>query len=199
MKRAVATALKVDILFDSENWKDATAKTLVRRAVMRAAAMLAVSAAELAILLTDDSKMRALNRNWRGVDAPTNVLSFPANGGHVRPSRDQSRNHPHNHLGDIVIAYETVQREARHEHKLFAHHLAHLVVHGFLHLLGYDHESGQDAREMEDAERAILRQLAIPDPYRAGARIRGAGPAKRSDKQAPKQAPRNRARDAQNA
>jgi probable rRNA maturation factor len=189
MKRAAAAALKVDILFDSEHWTDATAKTIVRRAVMQAAAMLAAPPAEIAILLTDDVKMRALNRNWRGVDAPTNVLSFPANGGHVGPSQ------PHNHLGDIVVAYETVRREARHAHKPFAHHLAHLVVHGFLHLLGYDHESGQDAREMEDAERAILRQLAIPDPYRAGARIRGSGPAKRSGKQAPG----NRARNVQNA
>jgi probable rRNA maturation factor len=193
MKRAAAAALKVDILFDSEHWTDATAKTIVRRAVMQAAAMLAAPPAEIAILLTDDVKMRALNRNWRGVDAPTNVLSFPANGGHVGPSQ------PHNHLGDIVVAYETVRREARHAHKPFAHHLAHLVVHGFLHLLGYDHESGQDALEMEDAERAILRQLAIPDPYRAGARIRGSGPAKRSGKQAPKQTPGNRARNAQNA
>jgi len=210
MKRMAAAPLKVDVLFDSEQWKDGAAKTVVRRAVTQAAAMLAAPPAELAVLLTDDSKMRALNRRWRGADAPTNVLSFPANGDPRRLSdqpRNALHNHPHNHLGDIVLAYETVQREARQAHRPFAHHLAHLVVHGFLHLLGYDHDDSQDAREMEDAERAILRQLAIPDPYRTSARIRGARPAKQRGRQAAKQAPKqaskkapsSRARPAQNA
>ena len=205
MKPEVA-ALKVDVLFDSDHWKDVTTKTAIRRAVMRAAAVAPpteFTPTELAILLTDDSKMRALNRDWRGVDAPTNVLSFPSNGVGPRTVHDPPHNHPHDHpnnhsyshLGDIVVAYETVRREAHHAHKPFAHHLAHLVVHGFLHLLGYDHESAQDAREMEDIERAILRQLAIPDPYRARVRVRGAAPAKRNGKQAS----RGRARDVKNA
>ena len=89
-------------------------------------------------MLTDDAAIRALNRDWRGNDTPTNVLSFPA------PTR-QSATGVRHMLGDIVIAYETIAREAAAEGKPFAHHLAHLAVHGFLHLLGYDHETDRDA------------------------------------------------------
>jgi probable rRNA maturation factor len=109
---------------------------------------------ELAIVLTDDSAIRALNRDWRDVDKATNVLAFP------------TKNAAANHLGDIVLAFETIAREARSERKPFAHHLAHLAVHGFLHLVGYDHARPKDALEMERTERKILRRLAIPDPYR---------------------------------
>ena len=76
-------------------------------------------------------------------------------------------------LGDIVLAYETIAREARNESKPFAHHLAHLAVHGFLHLNGYDHERDDDAEAMEELERKILRRLAIADPYRPRARSNG--------------------------
>jgi probable rRNA maturation factor len=154
MNRRAGAALKIDVLVDSDYWKDAdAAKLVVRRAVMHAAAALSTRAAELAIVLTDDAKMRALNRNWRGIDAATNVLSFP------------TKNARRRHIGDIVLAHETVMREARREHKPFADHLAHLAVHGFLHLLGYDHEDDDKARDMEETERAILRRMAIPDPY----------------------------------
>jgi len=155
MTRGAHSALKVDVLIHSDRWHTiGTADAVVRRAVGRAAAALSISPSELAVVLTDDSAMCALNRDWRGIDAPTNVLSFATKnaGGH--------------HLGDIVLAYETIAREARHEHKPFAHHLAHVAVHGFLHLVGYGHDSEKEALAMEDAERAILRQLAIPDPYR---------------------------------
>ncbi len=104
---------------------------------------------ELAIVLTDDSTIRALNRDWRAKDAATNVLSFPAK--EPRDARGTPRL-----LGDIVIAYETTEREARAEHKPFAHHLAHLAVHGFLHLAGYDHEADDEAAAMERLETAIL-------------------------------------------
>ncbi len=151
------SALKIDIMVDSKRWKGAAKmKSVVRRAIAQAAAATRSShGAELAILLTDDSAIRALNRDWRGIDKATNVLSFPADNGGAQP-----------HLGDIVLAYETIAREAKSEHKVFAHHVAHLAVHGFLHLLGYDHERDKDAHEMEQAERDILRQLKIPDPYR---------------------------------
>jgi probable rRNA maturation factor len=168
MKRAAVAALTIDVIVDSEQWKDAgRAKAVVRRAVMQAAIALSTNPTELAIVLTDDRKMRALNRNWRNTDAATNVLSFATKDAGGR------------HLGDIVLAYETVAREARREHKPFAHHLAHLAVHGFLHLLGFDHESDDEARKMEYAERAVLRRLAIPDPYhlRAPARPEHAKPA----------------------
>jgi probable rRNA maturation factor len=130
----------------------------MRRAIATAAATLSTPAAELAIVLTDNAAMRLLNRIWRGVDAATNVLSFPNKsiGGEAAL------------IGDIVLAYETIAAEARQEGKPFAHHLAHLAVHGFLHLLGYDHERERDAAAMERLEREILHRLAIPDPYRRG-------------------------------
>ncbi|HXL65748.1 MAG TPA: rRNA maturation RNase YbeY [Xanthobacteraceae bacterium] len=130
----------------------------MRRAIATAAATLSTPAAELAIVLTDNAAMRLLNRVWRGVDAATNVLSFPNRsvGGETAL------------IGDLVLAYETVAAEARQEGKPFAHHLAHLAVHGFLHLLGYDHERERDAAAMERLEREILHRLAIPDPYRRG-------------------------------
>ena len=109
-------------------------------------------------MLTDDSAIRLLNRNWRGVDAATNVLSFPTG----RTGGDPLL------IGDVVLAYETIAAEARADGKPFAHHVAHLVVHGFLHLLGFDHERKKDAEAMERLERDILQRLAIPDPYRRG-------------------------------
>ncbi len=143
---------------NSKLWKNAkNAETVIRRAIAEAAATLSTPAAELAIVLTDDSAIRLLNRTWRGVDAATNVLSFPT--GRTGGNRLL--------IGDIVLAYETVAAEALAEGKPFAHHLAHLAVHGFLHLLGYDHERKKDADAMERLERDILQRLAIPDPYRA--------------------------------
>jgi probable rRNA maturation factor len=172
--------LTIDVLVASDRWKKgatnsidksnaakaaaaktttASAKAIVRRAVTRAAAAVrSPGKAELAVVLTDDASIRLLNRDWRGVDAATNVLSFPTKAANGKTTAA--------HLGDIVLAFETIAREARGEGKPFAHHLAHLAVHGFLHLVGYDHERDKDAQIMEDAERAILRQLAIPDPYR---------------------------------
>jgi len=97
-----------------------------------------------------------LNRRWRGVDKPTNVLSFPAAAAPSTAPR---------YLGDIAISYETTIREAQAQARPFAHHLAHLAVHGFLHLLGYDHQSDAAAEEMEDLERKILARLGMPDPY----------------------------------
>ena len=154
--RKARTAPKIDVLVQSELWKNtADAEPVIRRAIAKAAAVLSTRKAELAIVLTDDSAIRQLNRAWRGVDAATNVLSFPAG----RSGGDPSL------IGDIVLAYETIASEARAEGKPFAHHLAHLAVHGFLHLLGYDHERKADAETMERLERDILRRLAIPDPY----------------------------------
>jgi probable rRNA maturation factor len=111
-------------------------------------------------VLTHDSAIRKLNRTWRGKDEPTNVLAFPA--------RQQTS--PQGSLGDIVIAYETLAREAKAEGKLFSHHLAHLAVHGFLHLCGYDHETDRQAAAMERLEIAVLARLRIPNPYVAHAR-----------------------------
>jgi len=148
----------VEVIVQSPRWnKRPRAAALARRAI-RAAAPRAVRTCELAVVLTDDKAIRALNRRWRGKNKPTNVLSFPGLT-HAAPHRSV--------LGDIVIAYETTAREARTEKKPFDHHLVHLVVHGFLHLLGYDHESNGEAEEMERLERRILARLDVPDPYAA--------------------------------
>jgi probable rRNA maturation factor len=152
-------SVKIDIRVESDLWKrKPDIKTVARRAIVKAATMVALPKCELSVLLTDDPTIRTINADWRGVNAPTNVLSFPAPGGGERPF-----------IGDIVLAYETIAAEARAERKPFAHHFAHLAVHGFLHLLGYDHIRKKDAEIMEDAERGILRQLRIPDPYRGQA------------------------------
>jgi probable rRNA maturation factor len=172
MMRAARPVLKVDVLVESDLWQSArSAKATVRRAVVRAAAMLSTSPTELAIVLTDDSTIRALNHDWRGVDATTNVLSFA------------TKNAGGRHLGDIVLAYETIAREARRERKPLTHHLAHLAVHGFLHLLGYDHDNEEEALAMEGTERAILWQLAIPDPYCERGRNNVRHPARQPAKQ----------------
>jgi probable rRNA maturation factor len=151
-------ALAVDIVVESPLWKAQRGADAMLRRALAAAGALVPSDGELAVVLTDDAAIRALNRDWRGKDAATNVLSFPAK--EARPDRRAPRL-----LGDIVIAFETVAREAAAEGKPFMHHLAHLAVHGFLHLVGYDHEANGDADAMERLEIAILARLDVPDPY----------------------------------
>jgi probable rRNA maturation factor len=164
--RARSGALTVEVIVQSDVWRrEPEAKKAVRRAVRAAAdsMRLRAGAYEICVALADNAAVRALNREWRGKDAPTNVLSFPA------PSTPGAAAAS---LGDIVIAYETVAREAKAERKPFLHHLSHLAVHGFLHLLGQDHQDEAEAAEMEAAERAILARLDIPDPYRPPLRAR---------------------------
>ena len=158
---------RIEVVIASPLWrKKPQSASLIRKAISEAAKTGSkprsksgsTSHAELAILLTDDSAIRALNREWRKLDVPTNVLSFPAK--IARASRDLPR-----HLGDIVIAYETTAREAAAERKPFGHHLVHLAVHGYLHLLGYDHATDRKANKMERLEVDILARLGVPDPY----------------------------------
>jgi probable rRNA maturation factor len=151
-------ATAIDIVIDSDLWKThPEAEDAIRRAIAEATHVLAKGDAEVAVVLTDDTAIRALNKRWRGIDKPTNVLSFPAQ---AMSGGDEPA-----HLGDIVIACETVAAEAAGEGKKFAHHLAHLAVHGYLHLLGHDHESDHDADAMERLETQILSSIGIPDPY----------------------------------
>lgn len=162
-----AAAPEIDIQVQSPRWdaEPAAAET-VRAAIAAAARHCAAQNAvqssvfgEVSVVLTDDEAIRALNRDWRQIDKPTNVLSFPA----AAPASGV----PEPLLGDIVIAYETVARESVDERKPFLHHLAHLAVHGFLHLMGYDHQTDSQADAMEGLERDILAGLDIADPYRA--------------------------------
>jgi probable rRNA maturation factor len=144
----------IDIVVESPLWRDQpNAAAVLRRAIGEAAEMTgATQARELPIMLCDDEAMRELNDRWRGRPEPTNVLSFPAADGSET-------------LGDIAIAYQTTAREAAAEGKPFADHLAHLGVHGFLHLVGYDHQSDVEAAAMERLEVAILARLGVPNPY----------------------------------
>ena len=158
--RGQETAISIDVLIRSPKWKAVPrAAAIVRKAIWNAAIAASTPRAELAIVLTHDSAIHALNRDWRGQDKPTNVLSFPA----VQPRGRKRANA--GSLGDVVIAYETAAREAKSERKPLKDHLAHLAVHGFLHLAGYDHETGRDAKRMETLEVEILAGLGVPDPY----------------------------------
>jgi probable rRNA maturation factor len=153
-----------EVLVVADCWQaEPDAEAVIQRAIATAAEFVTadVGETELAIMLTDDTGIRTLNRNWRGIDKPTNVLSFPA----LQPSGARGPEDAPRMLGDIAIAYETTRGEADDEQKPFDHHLSHLAVHGFLHLIGYDHENDDDAETMEALEREILALLGIPDPY----------------------------------
>jgi len=150
----------IDVRIESPLWDgQPLAEKTVRESVEGAAAALSTAGGEVSIVLTDDSAIRSLNRDWRGIDKPTNVLSFPVSG----PAGGEDARL----LGDIVIAFETLERECADGNRNFLHHLAHLAVHGFLHLNGYDHETDSQAEAMEGLESRIMARLNMPDPYRA--------------------------------
>jgi probable rRNA maturation factor len=158
-----------EVLVVADCWQaEGDAEAVIHRAIATAAGFVesdladkGFGEAELAVMLTDDAGIRTLNLNWRGIDKPTNVLSFPA----LPPTGRAGPDDAPPMLGDIAIAYETTRREADDEQKPFDHHLSHLAVHGFLHLIGYDHESDAEAEAMETLEAEILAQLGIPNPY----------------------------------
>jgi len=161
----VSSALPLtEVLVVADCWRtEPDVEAVIHRAINAAAEIAGVDVgdAELAVMLTDDSGIRTLNNNWRGIDKPTNVLSFPA----LQPTGTATPSDVPRMLGDIAIAYETTRKEADDEQKPFDHHLSHLAVHGFLHLIGHDHENDDDAEAMEGLEQEILAHLGIPDPY----------------------------------
>jgi probable rRNA maturation factor len=161
-----AAMLGVDVVRHEEAWADAglsdAALTEAARAAFKAAPPAKPGSYEVTLVLAGDGEMRRLNRTWRGKDASTNVLSFPADGDISEPG----------FLGDIILAYETVEREAREQGKRLEDHAAHLVVHGLLHLLGFDHADDKQAERMESLERAALATLGIADPYAEGEEMR---------------------------
>ncbi len=167
--------LEVDIALG--DWPEASISA-ARAAGDAAAGLVAVlHGREAALRLSDDADIRTLNKTFRGQDKPTNVLAFPAapaldmhplempvKAGPADDTIGSDRAAP---LGDIILAYETVAAEAAAQGKTFDHHVSHLVVHGLLHLAGYDHGTDEDADEMEALEVRILATLGIPDPYGA--------------------------------
>jgi probable rRNA maturation factor len=153
--------ITLDIMIEAGDWSRLEdAESLAQRAAEAALAVTyeAHEDFEASVMLTDDAQIRELNRTWRAKDKPTNVLSFPAP---EQPGSGGPR-----HLGDIALAYETLVRESEEESKELAHHFAHLIVHGVLHLLGYDHEVEAEADIMEGLEVKALATLGIANPYR---------------------------------
>ena len=151
-----AAGVTVEVVTQSEHWSaHPDSEEVLRRAIAAAAAFEGSEGkqGEVAVLLTDDAEIRTMNATWRGLDKPTNVLSFPSGDGGSP------------HLGDIAIAFETVARESALENKRFLDHLAHLSIHGYLHLIGFDHETDREAERMEHLETRILASLGIADPY----------------------------------
>ncbi|TCT11975.1 putative rRNA maturation factor [Tepidamorphus gemmatus] len=151
----VEAGLTIEVVDEAGDWDFGAVETILARILPVLDRHLAGVAGTATLALADDALVRDLNRRFRGKDRPTNVLSFPS--GEV-PA-------PGAPLGDIVVARETVEREAALDGKPFDHHLIHLVIHGLLHLLGYDHESDDEAEAMERLETAVLADLGIPDPY----------------------------------
>lgn len=141
----------IDIEIEDAAWS--TALPDVEAVVLPAARAALEDRGGVTILLADDDSVAELNERFRGKVGPTNVLSFPA------------PDNPEDHLGDIALAYGVCAREAADQGKPLAHHLQHLVAHGVLHLLGYDHLTEAEAEEMEALERRILAGLGVPDPY----------------------------------
>ncbi len=142
--------IEIDILIEGGEWPK-NAESLIEK-VLRAGLAHVQAEGEVSVVLADDDFVQNLNREYRGKDKPTNVLSFP---------QDPPM------LGDIVMACETVAREAAEQDKSFDAHLSHLVIHGLLHLLGHDHEEDAEAEEMEALEIEILGQMSIKNPYAA--------------------------------
>ena len=152
--------LAIDIAVKCDAWNAvADVAALVRRSIDAAVTVTgaADAEAELSVLLCDDATIAILNRDWRGQDHATNVLSFPG-----APSGPPGRPRL---LGDIAVAFETTRREALDEGKSLEAHLAHLLVHGFLHLHDHDHADEAQATAMEGLERRIMAQLGFADPY----------------------------------
>jgi probable rRNA maturation factor len=151
--------LEIDVNVAAPAWRriadlEDLAKACVHQSLATSEATLAPEC-EISVTFCDDAAIQALNAEWRGKDQPTNVLSFPTPGALGRKPL----------LGDVIVAFETVAKEAEQQGKLLRAHTAHMIAHGFLHLIGYDHETAAEAERMEALERKIATALGFPDPY----------------------------------
>lgn len=159
--------IAIDIAVDSDQWQDIeafeelaqkTSAIVTRWLEERESIKFPPVPMELSVLLTDDASIKEINSKWRRQDKATNVLSFPTKELDVGDT-------PLPLLGDVIFAYETILREAEELTKSFEEHLTHLFIHGFLHLLGYDHINDTDAEQMERIETGILLSIGLSDPY----------------------------------
>jgi probable rRNA maturation factor len=167
--------VSLEIAVSSRLWRGLPrARPIARETVIAAAAESEArfqEGAEVSLCLADDAALRALNSRWREIDSPTNVLSFPAVeavADRVAALSERGYRSPQQarlHLGDIALAFETLKREAAELAIPLADHYRHLVAHGFLHLIGYDHETDGEAERMEALETRILTRLGAADPY----------------------------------
>ena len=151
------------IVIEHEGWKSMRGLKALAEKAVDAALPATQREKEITLLFADDATLKTLNHDWRGKNKPTNVLSFPAN-----PDLKLPRGVPRP-LGDIALGYETLVRESDETGKSLKAHTTHLIVHGVLHLLGYDHIDDADATKMEAKEIRILKKLGIADPYRVNA------------------------------
>lgn len=150
-------ALSIEILHESDLWSEIPdIEDLSKNILNYATQFVDIDDALVSLCLSNDVAIKELNKKWRNIDKSTNVLSFPS---------ASSMNFDNIILGDIIISFETVQHECLNENKSFQDHFTHLLIHGFLHLLGYDHIEEDEAIEMEQLERDILAGLNISDPY----------------------------------
>ena len=161
MENSLPDGLVIDLSVEAGDWqKSDRLQDLVESAAcatLSATDLKALEGSEVSLLFTDDASIQKLNKQWRDKDKPTNVLSFPGS--------DPAGDVYGPMLGDIVFAYETVQREADELGIEFDNHLTHLTVHGLLHLFDYDHQESDEAELMESLERVVLASLGIDDPY----------------------------------
>jgi len=161
--------ISILITIESDAWVSAwpDAKADIARAAWlcleRAMPELSTGQIEISVLLCDDAAIQDLNRNYRGKDKPTNVLSFPQSD--IEDIRNYAAGDPPVMLGDIIMAHETITREAQEQNKDLHDHIMHMIVHSILHLLGYDHTEEKDAEEMEKLEITILKTINIKNPY----------------------------------
>lgn len=151
----------IDLVIEDPRWTETLpeAEALAERGV--AAAFARADFGEevsLCVMLADDSRIQVLNRDFRGIDRPTNVLSFPSQDTPLLPGEPRM-------VGDIALAYDTLAREANDANKTFRNHFIHLIVHASLHLIGYTHDMDEDAERMEALEIAALSGLDVPNPY----------------------------------
>jgi probable rRNA maturation factor len=157
---SAAPTISIDLRIEDERWGALGDIEALSARALEAAAKRTGEAGEVAVLLTNDAEMRALNKQWRDIDKATDVLSFPSDGPEF-PGEPR-------HLGDIAIGHETAMQDAETMNRPFAGHFSHLLIHGFLHLVGYDHIEPEDAAVMEPLEAEILAKLGLPDPYATG-------------------------------